>query len=159
MSRRRLSARGVWGLRRQEGTRWLFRHHEMEDGEQALRVGPDAGGFAETGGSGEVRETFQGVLVGKLGDDLLAVGEDKLPAADVDRLLTLADEMHLDPTFLFVVNGAVFPTRQIEVRAQLAIGPDEQVEIELGGDAGAVVIRRLQHRAAFLEVDADNQAA
>ena len=35
----------------------------------------------------------------------------------MDPLFAGADEMHFDPAFAFLQNGAVFPARQIEIRA------------------------------------------
>ena len=61
----------------------LFRDREMKNREEPLRVGPDAGGFAETGGCGQAREAVERVFVGKLGDDFFVVAKTKLPAADV----------------------------------------------------------------------------
>ena len=102
-----------------------------------LRIGPDARGFTETGGGGEARKTFQGVLVGIFGNDFFAARESEFPAADPDGLFRLADEVHLDAALALVVNALVAPKRKIEVRAELTIGPSEQVEIELSRDAGA----------------------
>ena|SRR5947207_15818299 len=103
----------------------LFRDGEMEDGEQLLRIGPNAGSFAETGGGRESCETFHGVFVGKFRDDFFAIGKSEFPATDMGGLFAGADEMHFDPAFIFVVNRAVLPATQIEIRAQVAIGPNE----------------------------------
>ena len=51
------------------------------------------------------------------------------------------------------------PEREIEVRAELAVSPHEQVQIEFRGHAGAVVVGGLQNFAVFLKIDADDQAA
>ncbi len=48
------------------------------------------------------------------------------------------------------------PLREIEVRAEFAIRPHEQIEIEGGGYAGAVVVGGFQNLARFLQIDADD---
>src|SRR6185369_3829558 len=131
---------------------------EMEDGEELLLVGPEAR-RQETGGSGKSGEAFDGMFVGKFGDDFLAVGKMELAVAEVDDLLTFAQQMHLDARSLVVVDRAMLPARQIEVRAKLAVRPHEHVEVELRGHAGAIVVGRFQDVAWFLEVDADDQPA
>src|SRR5688572_4846391 len=106
-----------------------------------------------------MRKTFEGVLVGIFRDDLFTAREGKFPATDVDGLFRLTYEVHLDPALPVIVNGLVAPKRQIEVRAELPIRANEQVEIELSRDPGAVVVSGFENFAALLEIDADDQAA
>ena len=47
----------------------------------------------------------------------------------------------------------------IEIRAQFAIDPDEQIETELGRHAEAVVVGRFEDGRVLLQVDADQEAA
>src|SRR3954470_21262944 len=60
----------------------LFRDREMEDTKPAAGIGPDAGSFAKPGCNGQLREAFNGVLVGELSDDRFAGRENKVPVGD-----------------------------------------------------------------------------
>src|SRR4051812_2323975 len=131
----------------------------MEDREEPLRVGPYSRGFAETGGRCQPRESLERVFVGKLGDDFFAVAEAKFPAADADSLFAFAHEVHLDAAFALIINRAMFPALYVEVRAELAICADEQVQIERGSHTGAVVVGGFENRPALLQVAADNEPA
>src|SRR3954454_19302202 len=99
----------------------LFRDREMEDTKPAAGIGPDAGSFAKPGCNGQLRETFNGVLVGELSDDRFAGRENKVPVGDSHGLRPVADQVHFDAALFFVVNGAVLPVSEAEVRAQLPV--------------------------------------
>ena len=73
----------------------------------------------------------------------------KFLAADMNRLVRLADQVHLDAAVALVVNRLVPPERKIEIRAELAIRPHEQIQIEFRGHAGAVVVGGFQNFAVF----------
>ena len=77
----------------------------------SLRVGPRRL-LDEPGAVGQVVERLGGVLVRILGVDRLALGEDDRQAArgDVDGLVGLADEVHLDPAQVGAVDRAVVGT-------------------------------------------------
>ncbi len=49
--------------------------------------------------------------------------------------------------------------RRIEVRAELVIEHAQHVAIERGGDAGGVVVGRVQHARVLHEVEAEEQTA
>src|SRR3954463_1591674 len=95
----------------------LAARDEMEDGEVALRVRPKAR-HPETGALRQPNESFRTVLIGELGDDVVAVAKDKRLLAEMNVLLAARDQMHLDPAHFLVVNRAVRPRGEIEVGAQ-----------------------------------------
>src|SRR5690606_39769656 len=70
---------------------------------------------------GQFRETLQRVLVARLGVNRLTGGETDFRAADVHRLLALADEMHLDAVARRVPDRLVMKWIEIEGRDQLAV--------------------------------------
>src|SRR4051812_46935553 len=100
---------------------WLFSHGEMEDGEHFLRISPDPRGVAKSGGRSQPRESVERLFVRELGDDLFAVTESELAAAYAHCLVTLAQQVHFDPAFALVVNGAMSPACEVEIRAQLLV--------------------------------------
>ena len=57
-----------------------------------------------------------------------------------------ADEMHLDPLLLAIVEGAVPEFGEVEIAVELAVHPLQQVEVERGGDAGGVVVGGVEDR-------------
>src|SRR5436190_21068970 len=131
----------------------------MENGEHLGRIGPNARRLAETGGCSQPRKILERVFVGKLGDDFFAVAEAEFVSTDMDTLLALANKVHLDSALFFVIKRSMFPPRKIEVRAQLAVRPRQQIQIELRSDAVAVVVGRFQNFAALLQIDPDDEAA
>lgn len=145
--------------RSEAATEPLLRDDEMEDREPALWISPNPGGFAETGRRRQARESFQGMLVGEFGDDRFASRKLEFLAADPHGLVRLADEMHLDAAFALIVNGLMPPERKIEIRAELAVGAGEQIEVELGRHPGAVIVGGLQDFAVFLEIHPDDKTA
>ena len=59
--------------------------------------------------------------------DPFAVREGELAVADVDGLRLQAAQVDLDPALGLVVAGVVAKAVEIEVGAQLAIGPGQQI--------------------------------
>ena len=136
-------------------THWqLFCHGEMENGKQLLRVGPDTS-ESEAGRNGEANEPFLRVLVRKLRNDFFAAREMKLFASDMNRLSRLANEVHLDATVALVVNRPMPPERKIEVCAELAVRPNEKIQIEFRGHARAIVVGAFENVPVLLQIDAD----
>ena len=111
----------------------------MKNRKEFLRIGPDFRDL-EPGGAGERAEAFDAVLVGKLGNNFFARGEGKLALPEVNGLIGFADQVHLNPGGVGIVNRAVPPLLEVEIRPDLAIRAHEQIEIELGRNAGAVVV-------------------
>jgi hypothetical protein len=48
--------------------------------------------------------------------------------------------MHLDAVALAIVESAVAEVFEFEIAVELAIDPSEQIEIELRGQAGCVIV-------------------
>ena len=61
-----------------------------------------------------------------------------------DRLVAQTDEMHLDASRRFVIERVMAVRGHVEVAAELAVDPGQQVQIESGGDALRVVVCRVQ---------------
>src|SRR5262245_6723179 len=72
----------------------------------------------------------------------LVEGELDSESVDPDALGDAADEVHLDAAVRLVVEGAVIERCEIEVAAELAVDPSEEVAIEGGGDAEGVIVGR-----------------
>ena len=58
-----------------------------------------------------------------------------------------------------IVDGVVLEGVELEVRVELAIQPGEQVQIERGSDAAAVVVGGVQHGCVLADVDAEQERA
>src|SRR4051812_22388703 len=131
----------------------------MEDRESLLGIRPDARCFAETGGGSNSSKAIKSMFVGELGDDLFTVAEPEFAPAHLHGLLAVTQQMHFDAPFVFVVNRAMFPARQIEIGSKLTVRSNEQIQIERRRHPGAVIVSRFNDIAGFLQIDADNEAA
>ena len=80
-------------------------------------------------------------------------------SADVHGLVSLAHEAHLDAGVVSIVDGVVLEGVELEVRVELAIEPGEEVQIECGSNAAAVVIGGVQHGCVLADVDAEQECA
>src|SRR3569832_1213761 len=89
----------------------------------------------------------------------VAAVEFEAAAVDPDALRCGGDQMHLDPAQLRVVEGFMAEGREVEIGIQLTVDPRQQVQVELRGDALAVIVGGMQARRGFLEIDADQQPA
>ena len=67
-------------------------------------------------------------------------------------------QAHLDPRVLGVVEGDVLEGVEVEVGAELAVEHAEHVLVELGRDAGGVVVGGLERVAVLDQVGAEQQA-
>ena len=76
----------------------------------------------------------------------LAGIEVKTSALDGHILRLGADEVHLDARFALVEERPMDKARRVDVTVQLVADALQQVEVERGGDMGAVVVGRFQHR-------------
>ena len=104
-------------------------------------------------------ERLARVLARELGPDLLALGERH---RDVRRGHarphgSQGAQAHLDPLPIGVVEGAVLEVRGVEGRAEAGVQDPQDVEVELGGDAGGVVVGRVEALLVLDEVDADEE--
>ena len=77
---------------------------------------------------------------------------DGLAGTELDRLLAEPDllplgagKMHFDAVTLVVVKGVVLEGSEIEIGAQLAVDPGEQIEIEFRGYAFGVVVGAVEN--------------
>jgi hypothetical protein len=108
---------------------------------------------------GQRGEAGQRVLVRVLGADRLAAREADRNAANVRHLLDLRDEVHLDAARAGRPHGPVCEAGEIEVSAELAVHPREEVLVEGRGHAGRVVVCALEHARVLAQVDADEEPA
>jgi hypothetical protein len=105
--------------------------------------GEAAGGIVEGAGRGEAaagEEGLVGELVAVFGVNGFELGEWDSLAGDVDDLGDEAFEVHLDAAFVAVPAGAVDEGVEVEVGVEVAVEAAEDVEVEVGGDAGCVVV-------------------
>src|SRR5437867_4435130 len=133
-------------------------HIEIENAKQISVVAPHLFEL-EARFAGERCETLRRVLIGIFRRDFLVGAEIKALAADMHTLFGLTYEINLDPAFGGIVNGVVPPLFEVEIGAELAVGAREQIQIELRGHAGAVVVGALQHLSILLQISADQKAA
>src|SRR5262245_35689172 len=92
-----------------------------------------------------------------LRDDVFALTEQDRDSGHCDGLVASADEAHLDAAQQRIVNGIVLEAIAIEVGSELAIQAREQIQIELGRYAAAVVVGGVQHGCVLADVDADQE--
>ena len=76
-------------------------------------------------------------------------------AGNANALARAADEMHFDALLVRLVEGVMRKCVNIEIRVEFAIGAGENVFVESGGDAGPVVVGRMQDGRVFHEIYAD----
>ena len=93
----------------------------MENRKKLFWIGPDACEL-KTGRGGERAKAFNGVLVGKFGDDFLSGSEIKFAFAEVNGLRPFADQVHFDAMRFLIIDGAMSPFGEVEVCAQFTIG-------------------------------------
>ena len=77
--------------------------------------------------------------------------------ADVHVHPPLGAQAHLDPLALAVEEGDVLEGVDVEVGVELAVDDAQHVAVELGRDAGAVVVGGLEHRGVLDQVGAQQQ--
>ena len=130
----------------------------MQHREVPAFVGPVASQGESDVGS-DACEAVDGVLVGVLGADRLALPKRERFSPDRNLLLRLADQVHLHAAPVLVVERSMLELLGLEIAAQFSVDAPEQVEVELGRDAGGVVVGRFDHGDVFLQVHTDQQAA
>src|SRR5205814_8016364 len=77
--------------------------------------------------AGESDKALRRVFVGIFSDDFLARMEMKLPVFHSHSLIDFADEIDLDPAFVWIVNRVMPPMSWIEISVELAIRAREQI--------------------------------
>ena len=110
-------------------------------------------------GFGEVIQGREAVLVGVLCVDRFAQGEQERHAGNTNDLVATADKVHFDPPSGDVVEGPVGELLDVEVGAQLAIDPHQDVAVERGRDAPSVVVGCLDHARILPQIDAEQEPA
>src|ERR687895_925255 len=78
-------------------------------------------------------------------------------AANSDRLPPPAGEVHFDPLALAIVKGAMLEGVEIDIGPQLAVDARQQVEVELRGDPGRVVVGGVKDGGVLDEIGADDE--
>ena len=81
----------------------------------------------------------------------------KLERADAHRLRARRPQSHLDPFASGVENRDVLERVDVEVGVELTIDHVEHVLVELGGDAGRVVVGGLERRHVLDQVEAEQE--
>src|SRR5260370_42575342 len=104
-------------------------------------------------------ESFGRVFIGILGENLFTCAKIELATSDMNALARFADQIHLDAAFVRIEGRVVMPLLQIEIGGEFAIGAREQVQIEFGGHARAVVVSSLKNMPIFPQIDANEQSA
>src|SRR3712207_4848915 len=87
----------------------------------------------------------------------LARSEGKGSFKQVNRLRSAAHEMHFDPALLGLVKRSMRESRKIEIGSQFAIGPSQQIKIEVRRHASGIVIGGLEPGAVLDEIDSDDE--
>ncbi len=70
-------------------------------------------------------------------------------------MLLRTDQLDNHPAFLRFVSRTMLEGVRFEITAEFAIQVPQHVEIELGGDPGAVVVGSVDDRRIFLQVGAN----
>src|SRR5262249_20661035 len=65
--------------------------------------------------------------------------------------------MHLDAVALAIVERAVAKVFELEIAVELAIDARKQIEIELRGQAGGVIVSGVEDAGVLHQVDPDDQ--
>lgn len=128
------------------------------DAEELVVVAKEGAG-APAGGFSQRSEALDCIFMGRLGDDRLAIFKIEVGVGEVDDLVTSADQVHLDVTFLVVEDGLMFKGVEIKASATFAVDAGEKVEVKGRRGALHIVVGRLQDGGGFEEVDADEEGA
>ena len=128
------------------------------DAEQLVAVGP-AVDRLETGLLRQRAEFVDCVFVGILGVDQLAGAEMKMPVGGRHGLLGEALHIELHPPFCLAVERDMRKTIEIEIAAELAVDPRQQVQVERGVHAGLVVVSAVEDCRVLLQIGADQHLA
>ncbi len=91
--------------------------------------------------------------------DGLARRKAEYPRTDAHALRACAAQVHLDPAAGDVVERLVLERAQVEVRAQLAVEPRQEIEVESRGITLRIVVREVENLHGLLQVHADQHAA
>ncbi len=114
----------------------------------------DEAGFAEL-----ALDPFGGEFRADLGQEILPFVEVHDEAGAGQRHLggLLGAQPHLDPLLVLVPQGDVAEPVRIEVAPELLVEHAEHVAVEVGGDAGSVVIGGDEPLSVLDQIGADEQ--
>ena len=104
-------------------------------------------------------EAVQRILATDLDPDRLVGGKGNRTSIDQHGLRDDTDEIGFDALGLTVVDRAMAKLLQIEVAAEFAIEPRQQIQGESRGDTGGVVIGGFDHFRVFLQINANQGGA
>src|SRR5215831_16751510 len=124
--------------------------------EEPVLIGPRVP-WPPSGAARQRSESVDRVFMRVLGVNALAFDEAKLVPEDANGLARQTHEMHLDTAFGVVIDRIMGETPDIDVAAELAIDAFEQIEVEGGGDAAAIVVGRDQDCRVLLQINADEK--
>src|SRR5262245_47713237 len=130
--------------------------------ELPARIEPHARG-REAGRLSQGRERFEVIFVGIFGVYRLARFKLDLQrglrfgAADIDYLLSEADQMDFYAALSFVEKGAVFELSEVEVGVQIAVDAQQQIPAEGRRQVERVVVGRFERFARFFQIRAEQQ--
>src|SRR5436190_22848091 len=122
------------------------------------RVGPNSDG-SPARAARQCHEVLERVFIAVLGMDGLFGGEIECAPGGSDVLAHLADEVHLDPVVLGIVEGAMVEGLEIEISVELAIDARQQVEIELCSEAGLVIVSGVKDAHLLHQIDSNDQGS
>src|SRR6185437_1612065 len=145
-----------WKVTHRLGRRLLNSQREGLDREIIALIGP-SGRRLPAGAARQRAQGLDAVFVAVLGVDRFAGAKFDGFAGHFHLLPFQAGKMHFDAMTLAVVEGVVLEGIELEGAAEFAIDAHQQVEVELGGDAGRVAIGGVEHVQRLDQIDADDQ--
>ena len=90
-------------------------------------------------------------------DDINDILPDNLSPDDLDALRSSRLKERINRAAALVVFGNVLEGVQVEVPAEFAIDPTQEILVERSGHAGRIVVGELEGSAILLAVDAEQQ--
>src|SRR5215469_9033675 len=109
----------------------------------------------KTGVGGQSAKLGDRIFVGISGVDQLILTENDRLSGNPGNLIGETANVDFDAPFGLVVGGDVLKPVDRQIAVELPVDPLEKVQVEPGGDAGAVVVGSVQDLQIFLEVDTD----
>src|SRR4029079_7432695 len=77
-------------------------------------------------------------------------------AQQAHSLRLFGDQVHLDAMTLAIIDRAMHEGGNVEIAAEFAVDANQDVEIELRGDAGSIVIGVVKYALVLFEIDTDD---
>src|SRR4051812_48714672 len=114
---------------------------QQENPEQILWISPEPV-RRPASRTGHGRHGLPGPLVAVFRMDGLAFGKPDAVSGEVHDLIAAGNQVHLDPADHVIPHRLMAEVVQLEISAGLAVQPAQQVQVELRGHAGGIVIGR-----------------